>query len=192
MAAAADATPALSIAMPTFNNEAVLIFHPTSANTDADSFVMFRKSDVIAAGDVYRTDSYPVIDVDAGGTTQGLIDALNHILDLTVPSTMLAEGGTYVIPGHGRLADEADVVEMRDMTTIIRDRFQDAIKKGRTLEQVKTANLLKDYEGRYGASEGFWTTNSFIEAVYASLKPAAPAAPTRAPGGRSTSRNQSR
>jgi hypothetical protein len=79
-----------------------------------------------------------------------------------------------VIPGHGRLADEADVVEYRDMNTIIRDRFQDAIKKGMTLAQVKAARLVRDYEGRYGASTGFWTTDNFVEAVYQSLsQPAA-------------------
>ena len=81
-----------------------------------------------------------------------------------------------VLVTHGRLADEADVVEARDMNTIIRDRFQDAIKKGQTLDQVKAGNLLLDYEGRYGAKEGFWTTNGFIEAAYNSLK-GAPARP---------------
>jgi cyclase len=152
-----------------FNNEAVLIYHPTSANTDADSFVMFRKSDVIATGDVYRTDSYPVIDVDAGGTTQGLIDALNHILDLTVPSKMLAEGGTYVIPGHGYISDEHDVVMYRDMVLIIRDRIRDMVEKGMTLEQVKAARPSLDYDGRYGADTGSWTTAMFIEAIYKDL-----------------------
>jgi hypothetical protein len=97
-----------------------------------------------------------------------VIDALNRIIDITVPAEK-QEGGTYVIPGHGRLADEADVVEYRDMNTIIRDRFLDAIKKGMTLEQVKAARLLRDYEGRYGASSGFWTTDNFVEAVYHSL-----------------------
>ena len=155
-----------------FNNEAVLIYHPTSANTDADSFVMFRKSDVIATGDVYRTDSYPVIDVDAGGTTQGLIDALNHILDLTVPSKMLAEGGTYVIPGHGYISDEHDVVMYRDMVLIIRDRIRDMVGKGMTLEQVKAARPSLDYDGRYGADTGSWTTAMFIEAIYKDLSAA--------------------
>ena len=74
-----------------------------------------------------------------------------------------------MIPGHGRLADEADVVEYRDMNTIIRDRFVEAIKKGMSLQQVKAAGLLRDYEGRYGATAGFWTTDNFVEAVYRSL-----------------------
>jgi glyoxylase-like metal-dependent hydrolase (beta-lactamase superfamily II) len=152
-----------------FNGEPVLIYHPESANTDADSIVMFRRSDVVVAGDVFRTDSYPVIDVDAGGTTQGTIDALNHILDLTVPSKMLQEGGTYVIPGHGRISDEHDVVMYRDMLFIIRDRIRDMVEKGMTLDQVKAARPSLDYDGRYGSDTGPWTTAMFIEAIYKDL-----------------------
>jgi cyclase len=167
------------IAMPTdtffteskdlyFNGEAVQILHQPSAHTDGDVIVHFRKSDVIVAGDVYINTTFPIVQIDHGGSFQGVIDALNRIIDITVPAEK-QEGGTYVIPGHGRLADEADVVEYRDMNTIIRERFADAIKKGMTLEQVKAARLLRDYEGRYGASSGFWTTDNFIEAVYRSL-----------------------
>jgi len=167
------------IAMPTdtffteskdlyFNGEAVQILHQPSAHTDGDVIVHFRKSDVIVAGDVYINTTFPIVQIDHGGSFQGVIDALNRIIDITVPAEK-QEGGTYVIPGHGRLADEADVVEYRDMNTIIRERLADAIKKGMTLEQVKAARLLRDYEGRYGASSGFWTTDNFIEAVYRSL-----------------------
>jgi cyclase len=167
------------IAMPTdtffteakdlyFNGEAVQILHQPAAHTDGDVMVHFRKSDVIVAGDVYINTTFPIVQIDQGGNFQGVIDALNHIIDITVPAEK-QEGGTYVIPGHGRLADEADVVEYRDMNTIIRDRFLDAIKKGMTLEQVKAARLLRDYEGRYGASSGLWTTDNFVEAVYRSL-----------------------
>jgi glyoxylase-like metal-dependent hydrolase (beta-lactamase superfamily II) len=151
-----------------FNGEAVQILHQPAAHTDGDVIVHFRKSDVIVAGDVYINTTFPIVQVDQGGSFQGVIDALNRIIDITVPAEK-QEGGTYVIPGHGRLADEADVVEYRDMSTIIRDRFLDAIKKGLTLEQVKGARLLRDYEGRYGASSGFWTTDNFVEAVYRSL-----------------------
>jgi cyclase len=167
------------IAMPTdtffteakdlyFNGEAVQILHQPSAHTDGDVMVHFRKSDVIVAGDVYVNTTFPIVQIDQGGSFQGVIDALNRIIDITVPAEK-QEDGTYVIPGHGRLADEADVVEYRDMNTIIRDRFLDAIKKGMTLEQVKAARLVRDYEGRYGASSGFWTTDNFVEAVYRSL-----------------------
>ena len=162
-----------------FNGEAVQLFHQPNAHTDGDIVVFFRKSDVVVAGDVYINTVFPIFMPAQGGSYQGIINALNTIIDLTVPAEK-QEGGTFVIPGHGRVGDEADVVDMRDTATIIRDRFQDAIKKGQTLDQVKAAGLLKDFEGRYGAAEGFWTTNSFTEAVYNSLKPAAPApAPAR-------------
>jgi glyoxylase-like metal-dependent hydrolase (beta-lactamase superfamily II) len=152
-----------------FNGEPIFIYHPPSANTDTESIVMFRRSDVIAAGDVFRTDSFPVIDPDNGGTTQGTIDALNHILSLTVPSKMLQEAGTYVIPGHGRISDEHDVVMYRDMLVIIRDRIKDMVDKNMTLEQVKAARPALDYEGRYGADTGTWTTAMFIEGIYKDL-----------------------
>jgi hypothetical protein len=109
-----------------------------------------------------------VIDLERGGSIQGIIDALNRIIELTVPAA-LQEGGTLVVPGHGRICDEADVVEYRDMVTILRDRIQDLLNKGMTLEQVKAARPTADYDPRYGSGTGFWTTDKFIEAVYRSL-----------------------
>jgi cyclase len=151
-----------------FNDEAVMMIHPHNAHTDGDLIVFFRKSDVIVAGDIYINTVYPIIDLAHGGGINGLLDGLNDIIDTAVPADK-QEGGTMVIPGHGRLADEADVVETRDMTTIIRDRIQDMINEGKTLEQVKAAKPTSDYDGRYGASSGFWTTDKFVEAIYKSL-----------------------
>jgi len=151
-----------------FNGEAIQMFHPKSAHTDGDSIVFFRRSDVVLTGDIFTTTNYPVIDLQNGGSINGLIDALNLILDITIPAEK-QEGGTMVVPGHGRLCDEADVVEYRDMVTIIRDRIQDMIKKGMTLEQVKAAKPTRDYDPLYGSTTGFWTTDMFVEAVYKSL-----------------------
>jgi len=97
-----------------------------------------------------------------------VLEELNHIIDLAIPKDW-QEGGTMIIPGHGRIGDEADVVEYRDMITIIRDRIQDMIKKGMTLEQVKAARPTRDYDGRYGSTTGLWTTDMFIEAAYKDL-----------------------
>jgi cyclase len=152
-----------------FNGEAVEIEHQPSAHTDGDSLVFFRRSDVVATGDLFSTTTYPIVDTARGGNIQGVIAGLNRILDITIPRDK-QEGGTYVIPGHGRLCDEADVLEYRDMVTIIRDRVQDLIAKGKTLEQVKAAKPTLDYDGRYGADSGPWTTSQFVEAVYKSLK----------------------
>jgi len=162
-----------------FNGEGIQIIHIPAAHTDGDVMVYFRKSDVIAAGDLFVTTTFPIVDMASGGNYKGSLDALNRMIDICIPRDK-EEGGTFVVPGHGRLTDEADIVDYRDNMTIVKDRFADAIKKGQTLDQVKAARLARDYEGRYGAKTGFWTTDAFVEAVYNSLKPA-PAAPKPAP-----------
>jgi glyoxylase-like metal-dependent hydrolase (beta-lactamase superfamily II) len=151
-----------------FNDEPIEIKFQPNAHTDGDSVVFFRHSDVVSTGDIFVTTGYPFIDIERGGSIQGEIDALNNILDLTIPKHD-EEGGTYVIPGHGRICDEFDVLEYRDMVTIIRDRVQASIKKGLTLDQVKAAHLTKDYDARYAAKTGFGTADSFVEAIYKSL-----------------------
>jgi cyclase len=151
-----------------FNGEGIQILHQPNAHTDGDSIVYFRKSDVVVSGDVYVNTTFPVICLGQGGSLNGSIAALNRILDITIPKDA-QEGGTYVIPGHGRLADEADVVEYRDMTTILRDRIQDAIKRGLTLDQVKAARLTRDYDARYGRIAGPGSTDGFVQAAYRSL-----------------------
>ena len=151
-----------------FNGEAIQIIHQPNAHTDGDSIVFFRRSDVVSTGDIFRTTGYPFIDVQNGGTFQGIIDALNNILDITIPADR-QERGTMVIPGHGRLGDEADVLEYRDMLTIIRDRIKYMIDEGFSLRQVRDAKPTLDYDGLYGSDSGFWTTDQFIETVYAEL-----------------------
>lgn len=149
-----------------FNGEAVVLHHVPAAHTDGDSIVFFRGSDVLSVGDVFTPDRYPVIDFQAGGSVQGVIAGLNRILDVTVPQKY-QEGGTYVIPGHGRLSDESEVVEYRDMVTIVRDRVQDSMKKGMTLAQIKTARPTRDYDAEYDVDAK--AAEVFVEAVYRSL-----------------------
>ena len=151
-----------------FNEEPVIVMFEPAAHTNGDSIVFFRRSDVIATGDIFNMNSFPVVNVDKGGNIQGVIKALNVVLDITIPKHE-QEGGTYVIPGHGRLTDEHDVLEYRDMVTIIRDRVQNMIKKGMTLDQVKAAKPTLEYDGRYGSTTGPWTTDMFVEAVFKSL-----------------------
>lgn len=145
-----------------FNGEPIVLLHQPAAHTDGDSIVWFRRSDVLSVGDLFRLDRYPVIDLDRGGTIEGLIAALDRIVDITVPER-LQDGGTRVIPGHGRLCNEADVVEYRDMVTIIRDRIQDLIARGLTFEQIKAAKPSRDYDTRYGPGD------AIVEAAYKSL-----------------------
>jgi cyclase len=149
-----------------FNGEAIQMFAEKSAHTDGDGIVLFRGSNVLSVGDVFLTTGYPVIDLKRGGSIQGEISALNHILELTVPHAM-QEGGTMVIPGHGRLCDQSEVADYRDMLTIIRDRVADMIAKRKTLQEVKAAKPTRDYDRRYSTSA--WTGDILVEAVYKSL-----------------------
>ncbi|MEQ1948648.1 MAG: MBL fold metallo-hydrolase [Bryobacteraceae bacterium] len=152
------------------NGEAVILEHPEAAHTDSDMTVFFRRSDVIVAGDLFDMTRYPVIDEKRGGSLSGILKTLNHLsADVAVPKQN-EEGGTYIVPGHGRICDRYDVAVYRDMLTIIRDRIQDLVKKGQTIDQVKAAKPTYDYDGEFGADSGAWTTNMFVEAAYRELK----------------------
>jgi glyoxylase-like metal-dependent hydrolase (beta-lactamase superfamily II) len=158
-----------------YNDEAVEVLWEPNASTDGDTIVHFRRSDVIVTGDIFTTTQYPFIDVANGGSVQGFMDALNNILDRTVYKHE-GEGGTMIVPGHGRICDEYEVSEYRDMLGVIRDRVQAMIDSGATLQQVKSARLTADYDDRYGANTGAWTTDMFVDSVYTSLKQGRPKA----------------
>jgi len=157
-----------------FNGEPVQLMHVASAHSDGDSLVVFRRTDVISVGSIYAPGRYPAIDVERGGTIDGLVSALNRVIELTVPEAN-EQGGTMVVPGRGHLADEADVAEYRDMVTIVRDRVRDMVNKGMTLDQVKASKPTADYDVVYGEREG----QIFIEAVYRTLASAKSASPPR-------------
>ena len=120
---------------------------------------------MIVTGNVFTTTRFPLIDVGNGGTVDGAIKALNAILDKTVFAHQ-GQGGTIVIPGHGYVCDEHEVVEYRDMLVIVRDRIRDMKAAGTTLPQVVASRPTADYDTRYGAATGAWTTGAFVEAVY--------------------------
>jgi glyoxylase-like metal-dependent hydrolase (beta-lactamase superfamily II) len=154
------------------NDEGIQVMHQPAAHSDGDSIVFFRRADVVATGDIFDLRQFPVIDVAAGGTIQGELDALNRLLDLAIPAVPLLHkpGRTYLVPGHGRIADHADLVEYRDMVTIVRDRIKSMVDKKMTLEQVKAANPTLGYRARYGSDTGPWTTDMFVEAIYNELR----------------------
>ena len=157
------------------NGEGIEVFHQPAAHTDGDAIVFFRRSDVVVAGDVFDTTRFPVIDVVRGGSIRGEIAALQKLVDTAIPSVPIVsrEEGTLIIPGHGRICDQLDVVDYRDMVTIIRDRIRDLTKEGLSLEQIKAAAPARGYTRRYG-SDTAWTTDHFVEAVYRSMKEKAP------------------
>jgi len=150
-----------------FNGDGVQIFHQ-QATTDGDSFVLFRRADVIATGDIFDPTEYPIIDVNKGGSLQGVLEGLNRLRVMAIPADHM-ENGTMIIPGHGRVSDVADLDIYHQMVTIVRDRLQDMIKRGMTLEQVKAAKPTRDYDPIYGHDTGNWTTDMYIEAAYRSM-----------------------
>jgi len=154
------------------NNDGIQVMRQLGAHSDGDSIVLFRRADVIVTGDILDLRHFPVIDPAKGGSIQGEIDALNHLLELTIPAMplVLQEGRTLLVPGHGRVSDYGELVEYRDMVTIIRNIVQDLVDKGMTMEQVKAANPTQGYRRRYGAESGPWTTDMFVEAIYNGLK----------------------
>ncbi|HXP89049.1 MAG TPA: MBL fold metallo-hydrolase [Bryobacteraceae bacterium] len=158
------------------NGEGIEVFHQPAAHTDGDAIAFFRRSDVVVAGDIFDTTRFPVIDIAKGGSIQGEIAALQKLVDTAIPSVPIVsrEEGTLIIPGHGRICDQLDVVEYRDMVTIIRDRIRDLMKQGLTLEQIKAASPARGYTHRYGSDSGSWTTNDFVEAIYRSMNKKVP------------------
>jgi cyclase len=150
----------------TFNGEAVFLYHVPPAHTDGDLMVYFRGSDVLVAGDIFMTTTYPVIRAEAGGDIDGFIAGLNKLLDVAVPK-YLQEGGTYIVPGHGRIGDEADLLDYRDMVLILRDRIASMAAKGMTLEQIMATKPTLDYDQRYGTAA--YTPAMFVAAVYRDL-----------------------
>jgi glyoxylase-like metal-dependent hydrolase (beta-lactamase superfamily II) len=162
-------TPSMKLSQ-FFNGDGVRLIHMPAAYSDGDTIVHFTHSDVIATGKIFSQTRYPEIDLKKGGSVNGVIDALNYILELAIPE-FRTEGGTMIIPGDGRISDSADVGYYRDMVTIVRDHIQEMIKRGMSLEQVKAARPTKPYDARFGATTGPWTTDMFVEAVYRSLMP---------------------
>lgn len=148
------------------NGEAVQFVHVPAGHTDGDTIVFFRRSDVISTGAVFDSAAYPRFDSATGGSIDGVIEALNRVMDIAIPGDN-QEGGTVIVPGHGRLADETDLANYRDMVTIVRDRVRDMVKKRMTLDQVKRARPTSDYDGIYDSRA--WPADRFVEAVYRSV-----------------------
>jgi cyclase len=168
-AATPDSLPTTTYFLPSMdfsNGEAIILYHQPSAHTDSDSVVLFRSSDVISAGSIFTPGRYPTIDVGRGGSIDGLIAALTHVLALAVPEGF-ASGGTLIVPAYGRICEESDVAEFRDMVVIVRDRVQDLISKKMTLDQIKASHPSRDYDAEYGAGPA--DAERFVESIYRSL-----------------------
>ena len=153
------------------NGDAIQVMYQPAAHTDGDSLVYFRRSDVLMTGDIFDTTRFPVIDLAKDGSIRGVLDSLNRILEMTFSSTPFPyqEDGTLIVPGHGRLSATVDVVDYRDMVSIIRDRVETLVKQGKTLAEIQQADPTKGYRRQYGSDAGPWTTTMFVEAIYRGL-----------------------
>ena len=151
------------------NGEGIQMFRVPAAHTGGDTIVFFRRSDVVSTGDIFVTNGYPIIDLEAGGSIDGVIDGLNRVVELAIPRQN-QEGGTMIVPGHGRLSDEADVVVYRDMVTVIRDRVSALVDDGLSLDEVKAARPTRDYDPKYNTGIPGWTPDQFVEAVYEGVR----------------------
>ena len=150
------------------NGEAVRFIHVAAGHTDGDTMVFFRRSDVICTGAIFDTTAYPRFDSDRGGSIAGVLDALNRVIEIAVPGEN-QEGGTVIVPGRGRLSDQTEVANYRDMVTIVRDRVRDLVGKGRSLDEVKRAKPTLDYDGLFDAQGDGWNGERFVEAIYRDL-----------------------
>jgi glyoxylase-like metal-dependent hydrolase (beta-lactamase superfamily II) len=138
------------------NGEDIQVIPLPPAHTDGDAYIYFKGSDVLHAGDVFRTVAFPVIDTGNGGTLDGTIDALGVAIGLAGPNTK-------IVPGHGVVSTREDVMEFRDMVIDVKARVAEMVARGMTYAQVAAANPTGPYNAKWGDPERFLT------AVYAEL-----------------------
>ena len=150
-----------------FNGEEVELIHVERAHSTGDTIVFFHGSNVVSAGDIYASSRYPSYDPE--GSIQGMIAGLNRIIEMIVPPDKQGKGGTALIPGHGRVMHQPELVAYRDMSVTIRDRIQAMVNQGRTLEQVKSLQPMKEYEPVYGGNGGVSSTEFVLEEIYKDL-----------------------
>jgi len=144
------------------NGETVHVFKVPDAHTNGDVFIRFLGSNVVHTGDVYRTTTYPYIDVNNGGSFNGTIDALNLLL-------AVSDENTKIIPGHGGVSNVAEVTAFRDMLVTIRDRVAGAIREGMSLEEIQGAGLTAEYDERWASEGRIGGADTMLSAVYADL-----------------------
>ena len=144
------------------NGEEVRAFLAPPAHTDGDVFVYFPESDVLHLGDVYRTTSYPIIDIYNGGSLRGTIAAMDQAIDLAGPDTK-------VIPGHGlEVVGRDEMIEFRDMILDVQGQVLNMILDGKKLDEVMAAQPTADYDAKWTDDPG-WGPQDFVPIIYYEL-----------------------
>ncbi len=144
------------------NGETVHVFKTPDAHTNGDSYIHFTGSNVIHAGDVYRTTSFPYIDTTNGGSFLGTIEAMELLINV-------ADENTKIIPGHGVVSNRTEVQDVADMLSVIRDRMQAAIDDGKSLEEAQSAGLTMEYDERWESGRRIGSAAALIDAAYADM-----------------------
>jgi glyoxylase-like metal-dependent hydrolase (beta-lactamase superfamily II) len=165
---AVPASPKAALPVVTFaesvtlhlNGDDVRVVHVPPAHTDGDAVVFFTKANVVHLGDLFFNGSYPFIDVSSGGSVDGLVAAVDRVLSMT-------DDRTKFIPGHGPLGDRAALQGFRTVVATARERVGALVARGATLDEVKAARPMKDYDEKWGA--GFVNADLFLSLVYSSL-----------------------
>lgn len=129
------------------NDEVVEVIHLPAAHTDGDAVVRLRHHDVIHTGDIYEIGAYPFIDVWSGGSIDGMIAAVDRLLEWCGASTRL-------VPGHGPVSSKPELQAYRDMLVTIRDRVQHAIDEGRTLDELLVTRPTQEFDRARGGAAG--------------------------------------
>ncbi len=143
-----------------FGEEVVMVFHVDNAHTDGDAMVYFANSNVLHMGDTFFNGRYPYIDLSSGGSVDGVLNAINTAI-------MLTDEDTKIIPGHGALSNKKELLKYREVVQTVRDRVRDAIKNGKSLEEIQAAKLNADYDEAWGS--GFISGEKIVDIMYTSL-----------------------
>lgn len=165
------ASPEAALPMVTFNDtvtfhlngDTIDVIHVASGHTDGDSIVHFRKADVLHMGDIFFNNGYPFIDLDSGGSVQGMITAVESGLEIAGP-------GTKIIPGHGEVTDRAGLQTYHDMLVDVTGKVRALMEEGRSLEEIRAAGVSSEYDERWGGA--FINTERFVGFIYTSLEQA--------------------
>ncbi len=144
-----------------WNGDDIRVFHVAPAHTDGDAVIHFQKANVIHAGDTFFNGMYPFIDASSGGSLDGMIAAADRILDL-------ADDETKIIPGHGPLANKADLITFRDMLATVRTRIRELIEAGKTRDEVVAAHPTADLDATWG--KGFLQPDVWVGIVYDAMQ----------------------
>jgi glyoxylase-like metal-dependent hydrolase (beta-lactamase superfamily II) len=145
------------------NGQTIRAFKVPAAHTDGDVIVHFVEADVLHMGDTYMKDRFPFVDTGSGGTQAGFIAAFTRAIEIAGPNTK-------IIPGHGELANEADLIATLDLHVGARAAVETRVKAGDTLEQAIAAKPLEKWMPRFGGPGGFITADAYVTVIYNELK----------------------